>query len=61
MSKQCPQEKTEIEEKKVTCTNCGEEGHRLRDCPAERQQRGKKDMDCRRCGGSKPTIPVYSR
>lgn len=55
MSKACDQDKIEDPSAMtITCGNCGEEGHRLRDCKAERQKRGGA-KDCRRCGESKPS------
>jgi len=32
----------------VSCINCGEEGHRMRDCPQERKEGG-GDLTCRNC------------
>jgi hypothetical protein len=63
-TKTCPEERVEVEQPKITCTNCNEDGHRLRDCrytkasavsnantiigTAPREQRG-GGKECRIC------------
>lgn len=58
-SKACTQEKMDDPAAiSIVCSNCNEEGHRIRDCPTERQRRG-APKDCRRCGEGRPRSVLY--
>lgn len=48
-SKACTEEKRDVEKVLITCSNCNEEGHRMRDCPADRKVRGGA-RTCKNCG-----------
>lgn len=48
MMKDCPEDKVEKVEAVITCANCSEEGHRMRECKAPIVDRNA----CRNCGGS---------
>jgi hypothetical protein len=47
--KGCTEEQREVEKVNIICSNCNEEGHRVRDCPAERKTRGGAKT-CKNCG-----------
>ncbi|KAI0885590.1 uncharacterized protein GGS22DRAFT_161299 [Annulohypoxylon maeteangense] len=62
MSKRCPQEKVQKEQATITCYNCDQTGHRIREFLQPRwphcdnyagteARRAPDDLECRKCGG----------
>jgi hypothetical protein len=47
--KGCTEEQREVEKVNIMCSNCNEEGHRMRDCQQERKTRGGAKT-CKNCG-----------